>query len=168
MPKSTSISHKGTNKHSNQKKSVPNAHLILVHPFLIGWLIVILAALGFYVYIVAHPQIAANFADNVLRPTLGNQATITGALLAELNITTQWIKMDPVDSFHFPDGSRFTVPSDFDTYLGLLKQEFPEESGNIDQFFALVRKMYLVGLMRYFRNVHTNRISGHLWQIPQI
>jgi phytoene dehydrogenase-like protein len=92
-------------------------------------------------------------------PLLGNQATITGALLAELNITTQWIKMDPVDSFHFPDGSRFTVPADFDTYLARLKREFPEESGNIDQFFELVRKMYLVGLIRYFRNVHTSRIA---------
>jgi len=91
-------------------------------------------------------------------PLLGNPATITGALLAELGITTQWVKMDPVDSFHFSDGSRFTVPAEFDVYLARLKQEFPEESENIDQFFSLVRKTYLLGLIHYFRNVPTTRI----------
>jgi phytoene dehydrogenase-like protein len=91
-------------------------------------------------------------------PLLGNPATITGCLLADLGITTQWVKMDPVDSFHFPDGSRFSVPADFDTYLQRLKQEFPAEAHNIDRFFALVRKTYLIGLVHYFRNVATERI----------
>jgi phytoene dehydrogenase-like protein len=91
-------------------------------------------------------------------PLLGNPATITGALLNDLGITTQWVKMDPVDSFHFADGSRFTVPADFDTYLARLKREFPEESENLDRFFSLVRKTYLIGLIRYFRNVTTSRI----------
>ena len=91
-------------------------------------------------------------------PLLGNPATITGALLADLRITTEWVKMDPVDSFHFPDGSRFSIPADFDTYLQRLKQEFPAEAHNIDRFFALVRKTYLIGLVHYFRNVSTERI----------
>jgi phytoene dehydrogenase-like protein len=91
-------------------------------------------------------------------PLLGNPATITGALLSELDITTEWVKMDPVDCFHFPDGSRFSVPADFDCYLQKLKREFPEEAGNIDRFFALVRKTYLIGLVHYFRNVATERI----------
>jgi len=91
-------------------------------------------------------------------PLLGNPATITGSLLADLGITTEWVKMDPVDSFHFPDGSRFSVPADFDTYLQKLKQEFPAEAHNIDRFFALVRKTYLIGLVHYFRNTATERI----------
>ena len=91
-------------------------------------------------------------------PLLGNPATITGSLLAELGITTEWVKMDPVDSFHFPDGSQFSVPASFDAYLHRLKQEFPAEAHNIDRFFALVRKTYLVGLVHYFRNVATERI----------
>lgn len=91
-------------------------------------------------------------------PLLGNPATITGSLLADLGITTEWVKMDPVDSFHFPDGSRFSVPADFDTYLQKLKQEFPAEAHNIDRFFALVRKTYLIGLVHYFRNAATERI----------
>ena len=91
-------------------------------------------------------------------PLLGNPATITGSLLADLGITTEWVKMDPVDSFHFPDGSRFSVPADFDTYLQKLKQEFPAEAHNIDRFFALVRKTYLIGLVHYFRNAATVRI----------
>src|SRR5436305_7418709 len=91
-------------------------------------------------------------------PLLGNPATITGSLLSELDITTEWVKMDPVDSFNFPDGSRFVVPADFGCYIEKLKQEFPEESRNIDDFFALVRKTYLIGLVHYFRNVPTERI----------
>jgi phytoene dehydrogenase-like protein len=91
-------------------------------------------------------------------PLLGNPATITGGLLTELGLSTHWVKMDPVDSFHFPDGSRFTVPADFDCYLAKVKKEFPEESTKIDQFFSVVRKTYLIGLIRYFREVPTSRI----------
>ncbi|HUP42471.1 MAG TPA: NAD(P)-binding protein, partial [Thermoanaerobaculia bacterium] len=46
-------------------------------------------------------------------PLLGNRETLTGRLLVELGIETGWVKMDPVDTFHFPDGSRFAVPADF-------------------------------------------------------
>lgn len=91
-------------------------------------------------------------------PLLGNPATITGSLLSELDVTTEWVKMDPVDCFHFPDGSKFVVPADFGCYIEKLKKEFPEEAQNIDEFFALVRKAYLVGLAHYFRNVPTDRI----------
>lgn len=91
-------------------------------------------------------------------PLLGNPDTITGALLAELSLSTQWVKMDPVDSFHFPDGSQFTVPARFESYLEKVKREFPEESQQIDKFFFFVRKAYLIGLIRYFRDVPTSRI----------
>jgi phytoene dehydrogenase-like protein len=91
-------------------------------------------------------------------PLLGNPATITGSLLPELEITTEWVKMDPVDCFHFPDGSKFAVPADFDRYIKKLKSEFPDESQSLDEFFALVRKTYLIGLVRYFRDVPTERI----------
>jgi phytoene dehydrogenase-like protein len=59
--------------------------------------------------------------------------------------------MDPVDHFHFPDGSSFAVSADFDTYLAKLKSEFPEEAQALDRFFALVREVYLSGLLSYFR-----------------
>lgn len=94
-------------------------------------------------------------------PLLGNPATITGSLLTDLGITTQWVKMDPVDCFHFPDGVRFAVPADFDVYLHKLKLEFPDERENLDKFFALVRKTYMFGLMRYFRDVQTSRITEY-------
>jgi prolycopene isomerase len=94
-------------------------------------------------------------------PLLGNPATITGSLLSDLGITTEWIKMDPVDSFHLPDGSCFAVPAEFDSYLCKLKGEFPGEVENIDLFFALVRKAYLNGLMRYFRNVSSDRMAAY-------
>ena len=69
--------------------------------------------------------------------------------------------MDPVDCFHFPDGSTFSVPADFDCYLDKVKKEFPEEASDIDNFFALVRKTYLIGLLRYFRNAPTPRITPY-------
>ncbi len=94
-------------------------------------------------------------------PLLGNNSTITGALLSEMGITTEWVKMDPVDCFHFPDGSRFSVPADFDSYLRKLKDEFREEAENLDKFFAVVRKTYLIGLMRYFHNVYSDRIRPY-------
>jgi phytoene dehydrogenase-like protein len=84
-------------------------------------------------------------------PLLGNPETLTGRLLGELGVTTGWVKMDPVDTFHFPDGTRFAVPADFDLYLAKLKAEFPAEAEALDGFFAAVREVYLLGLLHYFR-----------------
>lgn len=84
-------------------------------------------------------------------PLLGNPETLTGRLLGELGVETGWVKMDPVDTFHLPDGSRFEVPADFDTYLPKLKAEFPEEAPALDDFFAAVREVYLHGLLVYFK-----------------
>jgi phytoene dehydrogenase-like protein len=94
-------------------------------------------------------------------PLLGNPATITGKLLLDLNITNGWVKMDPVDHFHFPDGSNFSVPADFDLYLGKLKKEFPEEAGALDRFFELVREVYMSGLLTYFRWRETDRLGPY-------
>src|SRR6185503_16756705 len=49
-------------------------------------------------------------------PLLGNSSSITGSLLHRLGSQTRWVKMDPVDQFHFPDGSRFAVSADFQAY----------------------------------------------------
>jgi phytoene dehydrogenase-like protein len=84
-------------------------------------------------------------------PLLGNPETLTGRLLAELGVTTGWVKMDPVDTFHFPDGTRFAVSADFDIYLARLKDDFPEEAATLDGFFADVREVYLLGLLHHFR-----------------
>jgi phytoene desaturase len=84
-------------------------------------------------------------------PLLGNPATITGELLGRLGIRTKWLKMDPVDHFHFPDGTSFSVPADFDEYYEKLKREFPHEIEAIDRFFALAREAYLSGLLYYFK-----------------
>ena len=97
-------------------------------------------------------------------PLLGNPATITGKLLRDLGVTNSWVKMDPVDHFHFPDGSTFAVPADFDTYLSKLKQEFPQEAENLDRFFVVVRQVYLSGLLTYFRWRQTDRLDHH-WRM---
>ena len=84
-------------------------------------------------------------------PLLGNPETLTGRLLAEIGCRTEWVKMDPVDTFHFPDGTRFEVPADFGAYRARLDAEFPEERPALDAFFTAVRKAYLEGLLYYFR-----------------
>ncbi|HLX10160.1 MAG TPA: NAD(P)/FAD-dependent oxidoreductase [Thermoanaerobaculia bacterium] len=85
-------------------------------------------------------------------PLLGNPETLTGKLLAELRVETGWVKMDPVDTFRFPDGTRFDVPATFDVYLARLKAAFPEEAAALDAFFGEVRQAYMLGLLRYFRD----------------
>ena len=55
-------------------------------------------------------------------PLLGNPATMTGSLLAALGCQTRWIKMDPVDHFHFPDGSAFSVPADLGEYTKAVQE----------------------------------------------
>src|SRR5438105_12578110 len=84
-------------------------------------------------------------------PLLGNPITITGSLLERLGSRTKWVKMDPVDHFHFPDGSRFVVSANFDEYLDELKATFPHERDALETFFALVREAYLYGLLYYVR-----------------
>jgi phytoene dehydrogenase-like protein len=93
-------------------------------------------------------------------PLLGNPATLTGGLLAELGIHTRWVRMDPVDHFHFPDGSSFSVPADFEQYLPKLKAQFPHERDAIDRFFALVREAYMFGLLHYFRGRDHERFQA--------
>ena len=45
-------------------------------------------------------------------PLLGDGETMTGRLLSEIGCETKWAKMDPVDQFHLPDGSCFSVSAD--------------------------------------------------------
>lgn len=92
-------------------------------------------------------------------PLLGNPRTITGGLLRGLGLKQRWVKMNPVDHFHFPDGTSFRVPADFDAYLARLKSEFPEESRAIDEFFSTVREVYMHGLLEYFRWRPTERLD---------
>ncbi len=94
-------------------------------------------------------------------PLLGNTTTVTGKLLADLGIATGWIKMDPVDQFHFPDGTSFAVPADFDRYIAALKEAFPHEGEPLDRFFEQVRQAYLCGLLFFFRGRDTDRLDPY-------
>jgi phytoene dehydrogenase-like protein len=92
-------------------------------------------------------------------PLLGNRTTMTGKVLARIGDPTSWVKMDPVDKFHFPDGDVFEVPADFSIYLEKLKHLFPEEVQQIDAFFAEVRDAYLYGLLTYFKDVPNDKAA---------
>lgn len=92
-------------------------------------------------------------------PLLGNPETLTGRLLADLGVETGWVRMDPVDTLHLPDGTRFEVPADFGPYRARLDREFPDQRRRLDEFFAAVREAYLVGLLAYFRGRTTPRFA---------
>ncbi len=92
-------------------------------------------------------------------PLLGNRETLTGKLLAGLGVETGWVRMDPVDTFHFPDGSRFEVPADFETYRAQLDAGFPHQRAQLDAFFTEVREAYLLGLLAHFREHDTPRLD---------
>jgi phytoene dehydrogenase-like protein len=93
-------------------------------------------------------------------PLLGNPSTISGRLLVELGIHCGWIQMDPVDHFHFPDGSEFRVPASLARYLAQLKAEFPDEKSGIDDFFELAREAYVAGLVFHFRGRDNPRLDA--------
>jgi len=88
-------------------------------------------------------------------PLLGNPATLTGKLLKELEIPTEWVKMDPVDQFHIPGLKPFAVPAGFQEYVLKLKEWFPEEAANVDVYFAELRQAYMYGLLYYFKNIES-------------
>ena len=92
-------------------------------------------------------------------PLLGNQATLTGKLLRDLEIPTEWVKMDPVDQFHFPGMPVFKVPADLSQYVRKLKDWFPEEAHAIDPYIGELRKAYLAGLLYYFKGVPNETMS---------
>jgi phytoene desaturase len=92
-------------------------------------------------------------------PLLGNPATLSGRLLVDLDIPTEWIKMDPVDRFHFPDSETFSVPATFADYVQKLKGRFPREAAAIDGYFAELRRAYMFGLLHYFKGVSSEYIQ---------
>lgn len=92
-------------------------------------------------------------------PLLGNPTTMTGKLLKDLEIPTEWVKMDPVDQFHLPGLPPFAVPSDFAPYVQRLKEWFPEEAAHIDAYFLELRQAYMYGLLYYFKGVSNDQVE---------
>jgi phytoene dehydrogenase-like protein len=101
-------------------------------------------------------------------PMVGNRETEPGRLLADLGVATRWLRMDPVDVFHFPDGSRFEVPVDFETYLARLHSEFPHQIGALKEFFDAVREANTAGMLGYFRGQRSARLERwESWTVRQ-
>jgi phytoene desaturase len=92
-------------------------------------------------------------------PLLGNPTTMTGKLVKDLEIETEWIKMDPVDQFHMPGLPPFAVPSDFGPYVQRLKEWFPDEAANVDAYFLELRQAYMYGLLYYFKGVSNDQVE---------
>jgi phytoene dehydrogenase-like protein len=92
-------------------------------------------------------------------PLLGNPNTLTGKVLRQLEIPTEWIKMDPVDQFHIPGLEPFAVPASFSDYIRKLKHWFPHEALAIDCYFAELQQAYMYGLLYYFRGVSNEYVE---------
>lgn len=92
-------------------------------------------------------------------PLLGSPATITGKILGDLGLATEWVRMDPVDTFHFPDGTRFDVPAEIGPYRQAVDALFPHQREGLDRFFAATREAYLHGVLYHFRGKKTERYS---------
>lgn len=90
-------------------------------------------------------------------PLLGNPTTLTGKMLTDLGVPTEWVKMDPVDQFHFPGMKPFAVPADLGEFLERLKTWFPEEAAGVDSYFDELRQAYLFGLLYYFKGVDNDK-----------
>jgi prolycopene isomerase len=94
-------------------------------------------------------------------PLLGNPTTMTGKLLKELDIATEWVKMDPVDQFHFPGMDTFAVPAGLGEFIDKLKAWFPHEAAGVDRYFAELRQSYLYGLLYYFKGVSNDYVDRY-------
>jgi phytoene dehydrogenase-like protein len=92
-------------------------------------------------------------------PLLGNPQTLTGKLLRELDIPTEWIKMDPVDQFHFPGSATFAVPANLADYIQLLKRRFPHQADAVDSYFGELRQAYMYGLLHYFKGISNDYVE---------
>lgn len=92
-------------------------------------------------------------------PLLGNPETLTGQILGELGIDTRWNAMDPVDQFHFPDGTSFVVPAAWEEYIRRVKENFPGDADNLDRFFEEVRMANTLGLLAFFRGKDSPRLD---------
>lgn len=133
----------------------------------------LLAAAGMKTLMVEQHYVAGGYCSSFSRknfkfdaashfyPLLGNSNSITGKLLDRLGVETEWAKMDPVDHFHFPDGSHYSVPADFDKYFDDLQQMFPQEQEALKGFFAEVRALNLMGLLAYFHGKDIERLKRH-------
>jgi phytoene desaturase len=131
----------------------------------------LLARVGLHVLLIEQHYVVGGYCSTFRRggytfdaathfyPLLGNPDTITGRLLRDLRVQASWIAMDPVDRFHLPDGSQFSVPADYHAYRRLLSDRFPHATGELDRFFDLVRSAYAAGLLYYFSSRRTNAFA---------
>lgn len=158
--------------HSNE---IPSSYDVVVIGAGIGGLVAanLLALEGHSVLMVEQHYVVGGYCSTFKRkkyvfdsashfyPLLGNPTSLTGKLLERIGCPTNWVKMDPVDRFHLPDGSTFTVSADFETYLAELKRQFPDESAAIDRFFDLAKEVYLWRILHFFREKPARRLKPY-------
>ena len=96
------------------------------------------------------------------------EASADGAIMRvmaslELKETPNFVKLDPIVRFIFPDQT-FTMPSNLEDYQSLLKKNFPQESSGIEKIFKTMNEIYQ-GVGRFpERDAIIDRYSGMVFQ----
>lgn len=72
---------------------------------------------------------------------LGNVQGFGGVMLRALGLDVEFIRLDPVDIFHFPDRT-LELPAELESHIELLQQTFPHERENIPSFFKEMLRIY--------------------------
>ena len=67
--------------------------------------------------------------------------SVVGRCLKELDISIDFLQLDPMDSIHFPSFS-IDVPAEIDDYIDLLKERFPSEKEQLSLFFKEFIRLY--------------------------
>jgi prolycopene isomerase len=73
--------------------------------------------------------------------SLGNQKGFGGMLLRPLELDVEFIPIDPVDIFHFPDKT-MAFPANIELHIERLQEYFPHERESIHAFFKEMLRIY--------------------------
>jgi phytoene dehydrogenase-like protein len=73
--------------------------------------------------------------------SLGDPRSFGGLLLRPLALDVEFIRIDPVDIFHFPDET-VELPADYESHLALLQRSYPLEGPAIRAFFQKLMRIY--------------------------
>jgi phytoene dehydrogenase-like protein len=96
------------------------------------------------------------------------EASANGAVMQTLDSlglteSPTFLKLNPTARFIYPD-KIFTIPSDFNDYQALLRQDFPQEASGIEKLFETMNEIYQ-GLGKFPERVPViERYSGFVFQ----
>jgi prolycopene isomerase len=94
---------------------------------------------------------------------LGDPKSFGGMLLKPLDLDVEFIRVDPVDILHFPDGT-IRLPARLDEHLSVLQTAFAAEADAIEAFFREMLRIY----RHFYRGRRDSDVlARHQWRSYQ-